>query len=84
MPAKLLHQAVQTCGVAGSESQSTKCVEYIFSYQTLAGMAVQVHVIDTPGLSDTGGMLIFDWMHHLVACKSFMSNRMYRVSRHAC
>ena len=44
---------------AGSKSQSTKCIEYIFSYTSVHGKRVKVHVIDTPGLSDTEGRGVF-------------------------
>ena len=40
---------------AGSKSQSTKCIEYIFDYKSSKGRKVKIHVIDTPGLSDTEG-----------------------------
>lgn len=43
------------CNFAGSKSQSTECVEYVFDYETASNNRVKVHVIDTPGLSDTEG-----------------------------
>lgn len=39
----------------GGKSQSTKSVGYNFVYQVADGGAVNFHVVDTPGLSDTEG-----------------------------
>ena len=39
----------------GSKSQSTKSIGYTFGYSTAEGGAVNFHVVDTPGLSDTQG-----------------------------
>lgn len=43
---------------AGTKSQSTRCVPYVFNHKTLDGRDVNVHIIDTPGLSDTEGTLV--------------------------
>lgn len=41
--------------LAGSKSQSTKSIGYVFDHNTAEGAAVKIHVVDTPGLSDTQG-----------------------------
>ncbi len=46
------------CLDAGTKSQSTKCVKYDFAYDTVTGKRVRIHVIDTPGLSDTEGLAL--------------------------
>ena len=43
---------------AGSKSQTTKSKEYLFRYKSDKGRKVNIHVIDTPGLSDTEGMIL--------------------------
>jgi len=44
------------CMCAGTRSQSTRCVPYIFAYKAADGRDVTVHIVDTPGLSDTEGI----------------------------
>ncbi len=52
------HLASVMCLDAGTKSQSTKCVKYDFAYDTVTGKRVRIHVIDTPGLSDTEGLAL--------------------------
>ena len=61
---KYVHQKRYLC--AGTRSQSTECVPYMFAYTAADGRDVTVHIVDSPGLSDTEG-IVFGKLFVLIA-----------------